>query len=126
MKSKLAETVQRDFDKLETKVAELRESISTQFIHSFEWDLVGELYKKEKQLNLYKQLFAEMNYEDGNVAEWLSNMIESIKEELLKGRYLGTSTGVMHNLAHTYTKEVKAEMLPTLEWYLERLTDKIK
>lgn len=122
MEHKFIKTIERDFAKLEEKIAELKERVLNDFTYAFEWDYVGELYRKQKQRNLYKQFFAELNYDDGNVLEWLTIQISSIKEELLRGRYLGSSTNIMSNLGHTYTKEVKAEMLPILEWYLEELS----
>lgn len=106
---------------LKFKIAEYKKKLDENYTYYFEWNYPGDIYKMNVELG---SLISLIDATDETMIEVrLIRRIERITDDLLEGGYLGTSTNELHNLAHTYRKEVNASLLKLYKQYLEMIKD---
>lgn len=118
----LIATVKKDIKAANVIVEKAQGKLNDNFIYNFQWGYAEDLYKNALIVRKLNQ-FAEFITEQPNrAAEWLSYNINEAKKRILRGGFLGTSTNVYHNLAHTYDKEVDCILIEMYETYITYIT----
>jgi len=122
----LKEIVEQEIYNTEYKAKKAKEKLDENYVFNFTWGYPGDLYQCTLYANRLKGFLEFISEQPNRTSEWLSSNINQIKRELLRGGYLGTSTNVYHNLAHTYEKEVNCLLLELYEDYLKLISSENK
>ena len=104
---------------LENKIASCKAKLELDYTYNFEWGYSGDAYLASYKMKQLKGCLSFIEKEPQRTEEWLKHNVDSIKKELLRGGYYGTSTSVFSNLAHLYKKEVSAELYELYNIYLD-------
>ena len=113
------ESTQRDIDKFKKKLAE-------NYTFNFEWGYVGSLYQAQLEYNILSGFLGFITEQPERTEEWLTHNIERISKSILEGGFVGTSTSVYSNLAHTYKKEVDCKLLQIYKDWLKYITEPVR
>ena len=113
------ESTQRDIDKFKKKLAE-------NYTFNFEWGYAGSLYQAQLEYNILSGFLGFITEQPERTEEWLTHNIERISKSILEGGFVGTSTSVYSNLAHTYKKEVDCKLLQIYKAWLKYITEPVR
>lgn len=113
------ETIEWDNKTIES----LKAKFEQDWLSSFEWkslDLFKLLYKKTKLQYLLDNI--EENPEQ--IEDYLKEKIRNITEDTMRGKFMFTSTSVMHNISEALQKECDCELVKLYETWLIYIRDK--
>jgi len=122
----LKEIVLQEISNAEKKAQKAKQKLDENYVFNFAWGYSGDLYQYTLYANRLKGFLEFISEQPNRTSEWLSSNINQIKRELLRGGYLGTSTNVYDNLAHTYEKEVNCLLLELYEDYVKLISSEDK
>jgi hypothetical protein len=107
----LKENLEKKILNLKSEIESLNEKLLKDYCHAFSWSAPEDLYKLNKKLIYLKELDNIIVTKADRVSEYLTYCIERGEKELLSGGYMGRSTSLFSNIAHTLDKEVLVEII---------------
>lgn len=113
------ESTQRDIDQFKKKLAE-------NYTFNFERGYSGSLYHAQLEHNILSNFLKFITEQPERTEEWLTHNIQEISRKILEGGFVGTSTSVYSNLAHTYKKEVDCKLLQMYKDWLKYITKPVR
>jgi hypothetical protein len=119
--NKVKQMISGDIESLKDLAEKSRIKLETDFIYNFQWGYAGTQYKAMLEANRLQHCLNFITEQPDRAEEWLTENVKSIEKEILGGGFLGTSTSIYSNLAHTYNKEVDCYLLKRYKYYLKNL-----
>lgn len=127
----VVEVIQFRINSLEKSIAENKSKLEADFLYSFGWgyanEIYSEMYIKQVLTNILRELQSDDRVQESktvDIESWTAIVLgyysKSLTEELLRGGYAGTSSGVSHNVAHGLEKEAKCKILELVTILLKK------
>jgi hypothetical protein len=83
----------------------------------------GQLYTDNLKKQIYEYLLSLINEKPEFVKEWLASFIKERTRQILKGYFVGRSTGTFHNIAHAFDKEVDCQLIEKYSLFLDWISE---